>query len=272
MDLYNSYLYIRANITKADGTKLPAGEAVAPGNLFLHTMFKNCCVKVHGTTISDSSNKYPYLAWIQNQLFYGTEKKTAELSTELYYKDSSPDDYNPDTNPGFKARMEIASESKPFEMIGRLETGLFQQKRYIPTNTTIEVCLARNDPEFALSCATATSPCPYRINIEEAILYIKMQELSPELLSEHRKLSEKGKMSLFPYAHTRIVTMAIATGSYGLVGQTVFNGKLPEIITVGIVTLEAANGKLNKNPYNFFPQQHFKHYLVSWYRTGEVQV
>ncbi len=45
--------------------------------------------------------------------------------------------------------------------------------------------------------------------------------------------------------------MTIETGSMGLVGQTVFSGQLPEIITIGVVTLEAANGALNKNPYNF---------------------
>lgn len=253
LDLYNSYLYIRANITKRDGTQLPAGEVVAPGNLFLHTMFKNCCVKVYGTTISDSSGWYPYQAWIQNQLFYGAEKKSGELSTELYYKDSSPDEYDPERNPGFKARMTIASESKSFEMVGRLETGLFQQRRYLPTKTPITVSLERNYPEFSLSCATATSPCPYKINVDEAILYIKMQELSPDLLSHHQKLFEQGKASIYPYLQSRIATMTIPTGSMGLIGQTVFSGQLPEIITIGVVTLDAALGALNKNPYNFAP-------------------
>jgi hypothetical protein len=251
LDLYNSYLYVKANITKSDGTKLPAGELVAPGNLFLHTMFQNCCVQIHGCTISDSANMYPYQAWIQNQLYYGTEKKSGELSTELYYKDSSPDDYNPATNPGFKARMDIASGSKSFEMIGRLENALFQQRRYIPTNTPVRVCLGRSPPEFALSCATVTSPCPYQINIDQTILYIKMQQVMPNLLSQHQKLFDRGQKSIYPYTESRVKALTIPTGSMGTVGQLLFSGQLPEIITVGLVTWVSAAGVLNKNPFNF---------------------
>jgi hypothetical protein len=151
LDLNSSYLYVKAKIVKQDGADLAATDKVAPGNLFLSTMFENCYVSANGTQISDSANFYPYQSWIQKQLSFGESYKKTELSSEMYYKDTiGADDYT-DNNQGFKARLGLAAESKPFELIGRINASIFQQKRYIPTNVDLNVILRRSSPKFALS-------------------------------------------------------------------------------------------------------------------------
>jgi hypothetical protein len=255
LDLFNSFIYIKAQVLQQDGSKLPPGEKIAPSNLFLHSMFRNCCITVGGTAISDGSNTYPYQAWIQNQLSNGTERKDGELTSELYYKDSMPDEYDPDKNTGFKTRMDIAAESKIFEMYGRLATGLFQQRRYLPSKTHLQICLRRNSPELALSSATTQKEgvigCPYKIYIDEAILYIRMQELAPSVLLTHKRLFGQNKKGVYPFHQGRIAMIDVPQGTIDSSFRSVFTGQLPDWITIGIITAKAQTGALNLSPFNF---------------------
>ena len=146
LDLASSYLYVKAKIVKKDGSKLAASDKVAPGNLFLSTMFENCSVTLNGTVISDSGNFYPYQSYLQKLLAYGESFKKTELTSELYYKDTDGPDVYTDSNVGYKTRQDLASESKPFELIGRINSSIFQQKKYLPTKVGIDVILRRSTP------------------------------------------------------------------------------------------------------------------------------
>lgn len=140
IDPFESFLYLKVHITKEDGTKLDATDVVAPGNLFLHTLFSDCSVEINGIKVSQSK-MHPYQSWMRTQLSYGSELKDSELTSLLYYKDTAPDEYDPAKNSSFKTRLEFAQESKPFELIGRLCDGIFTQKRYLPPNVNLNITL-----------------------------------------------------------------------------------------------------------------------------------
>jgi hypothetical protein len=253
LDLFNSFLYIKAQIVQHDGSKLPAGEKVAPSNLFLHSLFRNCKLNVGGADYGTDS--YAYEAWIQNLLSDGTERKDGELTSELYYKDSMPDEYDPEKNAGFKARMEIAAESKIFDMAGRLATGLFQQRRYLPPKLNLQIRLSRNSPEFALSSATTEKPgvdgCPYKIYIDEAVLYIRMQEITPSILIAHKKLIGLNHKCVYPFLQSIVGKINVPAGTVDGIFRGVFVGPLPECIIIGVITTKAQAGALNLSPFNF---------------------
>jgi hypothetical protein len=49
IDFANSYLYVRAKITKADGKNLEAADNVGPVNNFLHSLFSQVDVSFNGS-------------------------------------------------------------------------------------------------------------------------------------------------------------------------------------------------------------------------------
>ena len=214
---------------------------------------------LNNTQISDSVNFYPYEAWIQKHLSFGESQKTTELTSELYYKDSTPDDYTATTNNGFKSRQALAAGSKTFEMIGRICSSLFLQKRYIPTDVDVSVILRRSSPEFALGCTdtiqSGVTGCPYQIKIEEAILYVRKHRLHPQVAHRIQQHFSSGKKAIYPIKSVEVKAVGIPTGSLGVSGQLLLQGQLPEILTVGLVSASCMAGALNKSPFNF---QHFK--------------
>ena len=104
LDLKDSFLLVRASIKRNDGTNLQATDIVAPENLFLHTMFQNVNVKLNGVTVCDTNFTYPYHSWILKQFTTGAGIKESYLTSELYFKDTKPDDVT-QTNKSFQLRI-----------------------------------------------------------------------------------------------------------------------------------------------------------------------
>ena len=73
LDLARTQLYVKAKITKANGTALDADTQVGPVNLFLHSLFSQVDVSLNERLISASTNTYPYRAMIESLLNYGEE-------------------------------------------------------------------------------------------------------------------------------------------------------------------------------------------------------
>ena len=80
LDLARTQLYVKAKITKANGTALDADTQVGPVNLFLHSLFSQVDVSLNERLISASTNTYHYRAMIESLLNYGEEAKTTQLS------------------------------------------------------------------------------------------------------------------------------------------------------------------------------------------------
>ena len=258
LDLYTSYIYVRFKILRQNGSNLQSTDLVSPGNLFFSTMFQNVYIALNNVQVYDSANTYPYLAWIQKQLAYGEGIKKTELTTELYYKDSTPEDFTA-SNPGFKARHDLAAESKSVEMIGRICSSIFNQKRYLPTGVDVSLTLRRSHPEFCLSSATkeiaGITGCPFKVKIEDCILYIRKHLVNPQVYNHFTQHFSSNKNALYPIKRVNITSFTLPIGSLGTTGEVLYTGKLPESLTVGFVTSSGVSGQLDKNPFNF---QHFK--------------
>ena len=71
LDLARTLLFLKAKITKANGTALDLNEQVGPVNLFLHALFSQVDVSLNERLISPSTNTYPYRAMIETLLNFG---------------------------------------------------------------------------------------------------------------------------------------------------------------------------------------------------------
>lgn len=124
LDLARTQLFVKAKITKANGTALDPNTEVGPVNLFLHSLFSQVDVSLNERLISPSTNTYPYRAMIETLLNYGEEAKTSQLSMAMFYKDTpgKMDAVNPvaedaDANTGLKARYEFTKQSNTVDMM-----------------------------------------------------------------------------------------------------------------------------------------------------------
>ena len=88
MDLARTQLFVKAKITKANGTAIDADTQAGPVNLFLHFLFSQGDVSLNERLISPTTNTYPYCAMIETLLNYGEEAKTSQLSMAMFYKDT----------------------------------------------------------------------------------------------------------------------------------------------------------------------------------------
>jgi len=61
VDFANTMLYVKTKVTAVDGADLAAGAAVAPLNLFLHSMFFQVDVSLNGALITRSTNTYTHI-------------------------------------------------------------------------------------------------------------------------------------------------------------------------------------------------------------------
>ena len=77
LDLANSFLCVRAKITRVNNDDLDANDAVGPVNNFLHSLFSQVDVSLNGTLITSSTNTYAYRAYIETLLSYGGDAKSS---------------------------------------------------------------------------------------------------------------------------------------------------------------------------------------------------
>ena len=52
IDLANTFLYVRASVTKADGTALAADTEITPEGNFLHTLWSQCDLYLNDTLVT----------------------------------------------------------------------------------------------------------------------------------------------------------------------------------------------------------------------------
>ena len=136
LDLARTQLYVKAKITKANGTALDADTQVGPVNLFLHSLFSQVDVSLNERLISASTNTYPYRAMLESLLNYGEEAKTSQLSMSMFYKDTAgkmgivnPLAADDEANLGLKVRYELTKESHRVDMMGLIHSDIFFQDR-----------------------------------------------------------------------------------------------------------------------------------------------
>ena len=134
IDMNNSYLHVKAKVTKNDGSAPLAAEVgFAPVNYWMHSLFSQVDVLLNDTLVTPSENTYPYRAYIESTLNYGREAKETHLTSALYYQDTAGqlDSRDETLNAGFKKRHEHAHQGRVVDMEGRLHCDIFHQNRLL---------------------------------------------------------------------------------------------------------------------------------------------
>ena len=89
IDLANTTLHVQVKVTQPNGADLDAAAPVGPVNNWLHSLFSQVDVFLNGTLVTQSTNTYPYRAFVETLLTYGVGAKSTQLTSQLWYKDKA---------------------------------------------------------------------------------------------------------------------------------------------------------------------------------------
>jgi hypothetical protein len=132
LDLMSDQMYVKMRVKHEDGTKHAAGEDVSPVHLFLQFLFSQIDVSIQGKVLSSTSGYYPYKAYIQTLLNYGSDANNSQLTTQIWLKDTTNEfydmDFSNEDNTNGIVRMAYIKESKVLDLQGPILHDLFQVK------------------------------------------------------------------------------------------------------------------------------------------------
>jgi hypothetical protein len=250
IDLSQTYLYLETQILDNE-LKPITDQVVAPVNLFLHSLFSQVDVSLNETLVTASVNTYPYRCIFETLLNYGSDAKTSQLSTSLFYKDDSgkmesiiADASSKDSNSGFLKRQKIAKNSS-FDMFGRLHIDMFMQDRLLINNVNVKLRLSRSKPSFCLM-----GEGEFKININKAILSVRKLKVNPRIMLALAAVLEKNTL-IYAIKRPETKVMSITQGTRSKTLDSVSLGTLPKKIVFGFVEGSTFSGDYKKNPFNF---------------------
>lgn len=271
LDLADSYLHVKAKIQRANGNDVANDDQIGPVNNFIHSLFSEVEVSLNGTLISASTGTYPYRAYIENLLNYGTEAKQSQLTSELFYKDTAGkmDCANPGAavaiqNTGLRKRAEFTGGNVVVDMIGKIHSDIFYIDRYMMNEVNIKLKLSRSKDEFSLMW---TGDNAFRVFIVSASLFVRKVKLSPSVFLAHAKTLENG-MAKYPIKRVICKAFTVPTGYRDVTSERLFSGTLPTRVIIGCIDNDAFNGNKAKNPFNF---KNFDLTELSVYLDGQQQ-
>ena len=263
VDLARTRIRIQVRIMQGNGQKLPnpivgdekpapVAAKVGPVNLLLQTMFKQVDVSIQQQVISPHiSTKYPYKAYMETLLNYGTAASVSKLQSQLFYKDvgiMSDSDPVDGGNRGLLARAAYTSQSQVVTLEGPLHIDVMQQSRYILPGVEIGFKLWPSSPEFALMSSNPSAD--YKLEIVEAVLKVNMVELSSDTLLAHAQ-ALKTSPAIYFYDRSDLKSYGIGKGRFGCSIEDPYQGFVPSELLIGLVSSAAYMGNYKLNPLEF---------------------
>ena len=253
IDLANTFLYVRASINKPDNAALANANHPGPVNNWLHSLFEEVTVSLGDTVVSQTSNAYPYRAYLENLLSMGADAKATQLTSSLFYKDTAghmdqrTSEQGTGTNLGLNARGVFTDGSRPVEMVGRIHSDVLLQDRFLISNVPFKVKLARSKDQFSLM---APAQEEYKVRIHAAVLYYRSIKVSDSVLAAQEKALTLAPAK-YPITRVQCKYFSIPTGMTSVNHENLFRGQMPTRIILGCVDTSAFNGSFGKNPFNF---------------------
>ena len=271
IDAKNSFLYIKAKVTNADGTNLAADADVGPVNLWFHSLFSQVEVFLNDTMITTSENTYPYKSIMNAILLTDRDSKQDLLSTQMYFKDTAGhmESRNGDNNTGFGNRKAQIARSREVEMMGQLNVDLFLQDRLLPPGVDFKIKLIPSKSAFNLLCANQANqanPQEYKSVITQASLFVRKVKLNPAVSLAIEKVLARGITAKYPFKRQSMKVFSIPQGQLSHTQDNLFLGQNPTRLFISMVDTEAYNGLWDKNPFHF--QMHHLNY-VGLYLDGK---
>jgi len=250
LNLSETLVYAQVKITEEDGSELKTPEQVKTTPLLLSSLFSQIDVFFNGKLVSSASDTYAYRAYFETLLNYGHSAKMSQLSAALFQSD----------------QITSAALKKPFDLIGRLHSDVFLQKKFLLNHVDVKLRFVPNDSKFCLQIVGEDDTLKPKLEIVNMSLFIKRMKPTPQILAAHANVLDSGVSAKYDYRRTQVRVHAIPAGSKAAHIDSVFHGQLPVRIVIGLVEHVAFSGEYKTSPFQF---DHHKLSTLSLTADGE---
>jgi len=231
VDLKNIELYIRWNLTRADGTLLEKDEKVVLVNNTIHSLFESAVVMIGRNQCEIQTNMYPYKAFLRQLMT--TKTNCPDNVGHGFTKITQMTERNAELAevPLGQERIPWTAESKRVEFCGRTFIDCFQTPGYLLPGTPVTVTFKRSRESFYVTRTFSNREVEYRFNIEKIGLFVPSVKITPYL---EPLLEMQTESSPAQYPCESITTRrysfpaGIVTNTY----RQVFHGKIPSNLAV----------------------------------------
>lgn len=262
LDMKNSTLHVKVQLTDADGKDIAEKDQVGPCNLLLHSLWEKVDIRYQGQLMTHTLGDYAYSAYMKTLKCLGAGNNNLEsvgFVLDSGHMDSSGKiDIEADgkkssqVNIGAMTRKDWLEGGKTFQMEGPLLADVCEADRYLLNQTEVGITLYRTRPQFHIAAQDNTTQ--YKINIQDIYFRACYVKPSPGVLLGINKALEADHRALYPYTKTEVRSFTIPKGFLDVTWDNVFQGVVPDQVVVGMVSDAAKSGSYTKNPYNF---QHY---------------
>ncbi|XP_005101436.1 uncharacterized protein F54H12.2-like [Aplysia californica] len=257
LDLANTYLYVKAKITKADESSLDEGAGVGPVNNWFHSLFSQVDLSLNNTLVTPSENIYPFRAYLERVLNFDSGAKQSQFTSEMFYADSSGhfEQVKGDENAGMKFRCSLTASSKEVAMYGRLHVDIMNTNRYLLNGVDVKLRLVKSKESFHLMAEGAGFKTSR--SLTHVSLFVRKLRVNPSVQIPVNKALECTS-ARYPVKRVTIKSFSISRGNLGSTQDNLFLAQLHTRLLVCFVDSDAFNGNFTKNPF------HFKHHNVCY--------
>ena len=276
IDLAQSYFTIQGKITKDDGSPIVAATHLYPAPNLFHTMIKQPSVWLNGTLVTEQTDTYPYKAYLETLLNYGSNASETILKPSGWYKatdypypltankmDSmTPHDHYKALSPSAKEAVKGATaaktrllttgtESKTFVLTGQPHIHVFHMDRLLVPNIEIKIRFDLNQPDFYLNGVEGTHGKLVE-NEFKIRFHVKTMEVRNDLkVNVLEDRATKSMSVVYPLRKSEIRVFTMTGGQREWDQDEVFQGRIPQRVFVVMLHGNAYIGNGTRNPFYF---------------------
>ena len=231
-----------------NGSLLPEDSDYSIVNLFPHALFSQVDLEIDGVNLSSHDNLYPYKAYLETLLSYGSDAKSSHLSTSHFAKDTPHNFENgSEGNQGYVSRRKEVKASKVFDFCINPHIDFLHTSRILPSNIPIKIKLTRANDSFSILSKNEED---FFVKIHSLSLFVYRIQPSDNIRQLHEKLFNK-RNALYPITKSLCKKYTVPSGLSSANQPNIINGVLPRQLVIGFIRADALNGDYILNPFNF---------------------
>lgn len=255
LDLQNVYIKFKGKLTDEKGVDYDENQnnRFSLINYSLNTIFDQLSIYVGGTLVSQSSNTYHYLSFIEKLINSTPNNIKTILRTSNYVSPFGNKDYDFD---GIDEQLaSITNKSKVFTLYGRPHGSLFNSDKLLMNGLNLRLIFNRASPQFYCmgrsadpgGVIKATTP---KLNLLDISIFARKVKVNSDVLLAHNRALTISK-AIYPIKRTVVKVLNMPSGQSTFMLDNVFIGQMPSKIVFGLVTNNAFSGSYLLNPFAF---------------------
>lgn len=235
-------------------------------------MIKQPSISVNGVLTTEATDTYPYKAYLETILNYGTEDEETSLRCQGWYSALNfphPITYSPDnidiTKAAYKVltgdkkktadHIRMARESitggKTLQLYGMPHADLLNSGRMLVPGVDLKMRFTLNKPEFYL-CRLRGSTKSAKVRSFNMKFFACMVKIRSDIYNEiSSKRLDGNKKFYYPTVRSEIRTFTHPARDTTFIASGVFLGRVPHRVVVALVAQEAFTGNYGYYPFNF---------------------